>query len=63
MASTTGNAFNFKLFKRLISYTKPYKTTYYFVAVSAILLSGLAIAMPYLIKVLIDDYIIPQELS
>ncbi|EAS20156.1 multidrug resistance ABC transporter [Flavobacteria bacterium BBFL7] len=63
MASTTGNAFNFKLFKRLISYTKPYKATYYFVAVSAILLSGLAIAMPYLIKVLIDDYIIPQELS
>ncbi|PQJ32018.1 antibiotic ABC transporter ATP-binding protein [Nonlabens arenilitoris] len=63
MASTTGNAFNFKLFKRLISYTKPYRATYYFVAISAILLSGLAIAMPYLIKVLIDDYIIPQELS
>lgn len=63
MASTTGNAFNFKLFKRLLSYTKPYKTTYYFVALSAILLSGLAIAMPYLIKVLIDDYIIPKNLG
>lgn len=63
MASTTGNAFNFELFKRLLSYTKPYKATYYFVALSAILLAGLAIAMPYLIKVLIDDYIIPQELG
>lgn len=63
MASTTGNAFNFKLFKRLLSYTQPYRSTYYFVALSAILLSGLAVAMPYLIKVLIDDYIIPQQLG
>ena len=58
---TTGNAFNFKLFKRLLSFTRPYRGTYYFVALSAILLSALSIAMPYLIKVLIDDYIIPQE--
>ncbi|MGJ8685227.1 MAG: ABC transporter ATP-binding protein [Nonlabens sp.] len=63
MASTTGNAFNFSLFKRLLSYTKPYRATYYFVAISAILLAGLAVAMPYLIKFLIDDYIIPQELG
>lgn len=58
---TTGNAFNFKLFKRLLSFTRPYRGTYYFVALSAILLSALSIAMPYLIKVLIDDYIIPEQ--
>jgi len=63
MASTTGNAFNFSLFKRLLSYTKPYRGTYYFVALSAILLAGLSIAMPKLIQVLIDDYIIPQKLG
>lgn len=60
---TTGNAFNFKLFKRLLSYTKPYRGTYYFVAISAILLAALSVAMPKLIQVLIDDYIIPQELN
>jgi subfamily B ATP-binding cassette protein MsbA len=61
--NTTGNAFNFTLFKRLLGYTRPYRLTYYFVAFSAIALSGLAIAMPYLIKVLIDDYILPQEVN
>ena len=63
MASTTGNAFNFNLFRRLLSYTKPYKGTYYFVALSAILLAGLSVVMPELIRILIDDYIIPQKLG
>jgi len=61
MASTTGNAFNLGLFKRLLSFTGPYKLTYYFVALSAILIAIVAIGMPYLIKVAIDDHIIPQE--
>ncbi len=61
MASTTGNAFNMSLFKRLLSYTRPYKLTYYFVAISAILIAVVALGMPYLIKVAIDDHIIPQQ--
>jgi subfamily B ATP-binding cassette protein MsbA len=61
MASTTGNAFNLGLFKRLLSFTSPYRLTYYFVALSAILIAIVAIGMPYLIKVAIDDHIIPQE--
>jgi ATP-binding cassette subfamily B multidrug efflux pump len=61
MASTSGNAFNLGLFKRLLSFTGPYKLTYYFVALSAILIAIVAIGMPYLIKVAIDDHIIPQE--
>jgi ATP-binding cassette subfamily B multidrug efflux pump len=61
MASTTGNAFNMGLFKRLLSFTGPYKLTYYFVALSAILIAVVAIGMPFLIKVAIDDHIIPQE--
>lgn len=61
MASTTGNAFNLSLFKRLLSYTKPYKLTYYFVALSAILIAVVAIGMPYLIKVSIDEHIIPRQ--
>jgi subfamily B ATP-binding cassette protein MsbA len=61
MASSTGNAFDINLFKRLLSFTKPYKATFYFVAISAILIAVVAIGMPYLIKVAIDDHIIPQE--
>ncbi|WP_298951518.1 ABC transporter ATP-binding protein [uncultured Nonlabens sp.] len=61
MASTTGNAFNMSLFRRLLSYTKPYKLTFYFVALSAILIAVVAIGMPYLIKVSIDEHIIPRQ--
>jgi subfamily B ATP-binding cassette protein MsbA len=61
MASSTGNAFNLSLFKRLLSYTKSYRKTYYFVALSAILLSIVAIGMPYLIKVAIDEHITTQQ--
>ncbi len=61
MASTTGNAFDIGLFKRLLSFTKPYRLTTYFVALSAILIAIVAIGMPYLIKVAIDEHIIPRE--
>jgi subfamily B ATP-binding cassette protein MsbA len=61
MASTTGKAFDIGLFKRLISFTKPYRGTFFFVAISAILIAITAIGMPYLIKVAIDEHIIPRE--
>jgi len=63
MASSTGNAFNLSLFKRLLSYTKPYKLTYYYVALSAIILAVVALGMPFLIKVAIDNHIIPQDFN
>ena len=61
MASKTGNAFDFDLFKRLLKYTNPYKVTFYFVAVAAILLSFFAVLRPYLLKVTVDDAITPQD--
>ncbi len=61
MASATGNAFDFGLFKRLIKYTNPYKWTFYFVALAAILLSFFAVLRPYLLQVTIDDSIIPKD--
>ncbi len=61
MATGTGNAFDFNLFKRLLRYTNPYKWTFYFVAVAAILLSFLAILRPYLLQVTIDESILPQD--
>jgi subfamily B ATP-binding cassette protein MsbA len=61
MASTTGNAFDIGLFKRLLSFTKPYRLTYYLVALTAILIAIVAIGMPYLIKVAIDQHIVTRE--
>ena len=61
MASKTGNAFDFVLFKRLLKYTNPYKLTFYFVAITAILLSFFAVARPYLLQVTIDDSITAKD--
>ncbi len=61
MAGTTGKAFDIGLFKRLISFTRPYRGTFFFVAISAILIAIVSIGMPYLIKVAIDEHIIPRE--
>ncbi|PKD19121.1 antibiotic ABC transporter ATP-binding protein [Salegentibacter salinarum] len=63
MASKTGSAFDFDLFKRLLKYTNPYKGTFYFVAIAAILLSFFAVLRPYLLKVTVDDAITPQDYS
>ena len=61
MASKTGNAFDFSLFKRLLKYTNPYKVTFYFVAFTAVLLSLLAVLRPYLTKITINDSIVPKD--
>ncbi|HET8839062.1 MAG TPA: ABC transporter ATP-binding protein [Flavobacteriaceae bacterium] len=61
MASKTGSAFDFKMFGRLLKYTNPYKWIFYFVGISAILLSGLAILRPYLLKITIDQSIVPKD--
>lgn len=49
-----GKAFDFKLFRRLLQYTKNYKLVFYFVAFVAIAISGIAILRPYLLKLTID---------
>ncbi|HET8885209.1 MAG TPA: ABC transporter ATP-binding protein [Salinimicrobium sp.] len=61
MASSTGKAFDTNLFKRLLRYTRPYKLIFYFVAISAILVSFFGVLRPYLLKVTIDDSIVPQD--
>lgn len=61
MASNTGNAFDFKLFKRLLKYTNPYKKIFYFVGVAAVLLSFFSVLRPYLLRITIDDAIMPAD--
>ncbi len=61
MAENTGNAFDFKLFKRLLAFTKPYRAVFYFVAFAAIVMSGLAVLRPYLLKLAIDNSMVPKD--
>lgn len=63
MASTTGKAFDMGLFKRILAYTNPYKRTFYFVAFSAIMLSGLGVLRPYFLRWAIDNGIVPKDLD
>jgi len=53
----SGSFFDFKLFKALLRYVKPYQKTYFFVLTAAILLSVFSNLTPYLLKITVDDHI------
>lgn len=57
MDKDSGKAFDTRLFKRLLAHTRPYRTTFYGVAVAAILLSGFAVLTPILMREIIDEAI------
>ena len=61
MAKVSGKIFDISLFSKLMVFAKPYKATYYFVMVAAILLSVFSTMTPYLLKVTVDDYIRPRD--
>ncbi|GAA0873449.1 ABC transporter ATP-binding protein [Gangjinia marincola] len=61
MAETQGSAFDFKLFRQLLRYTRPYRGTYYFVAFSAVLLAALAVVNPLLLEKAINQSIVPKD--
>ena len=49
--------FNLKLFKKLLVFVKPYSFYYRLVLITAILLSIFSVITPYLLKIVVDDYI------
>ena len=55
MTDKTSNKFNFKLFNRLMQYTKMYRITFYGVLFAALLLSFLATTRPYLLNEIITN--------
>ncbi|MAT90763.1 MAG: antibiotic ABC transporter ATP-binding protein [Flavobacteriaceae bacterium] len=57
----SGKAFDFKLFRRLLQFTKAYKWTFYFVGFAAVVMSGLSVLRPYLLQKAIDDGILPKD--
>jgi len=49
------------LFKRLLSYTNPYKRIFYFVGVAAILVSLFAVLRPIILQETVDEALIPAD--
>lgn len=54
-------AFDIRLFKRILKYTKPYKLLFYGVITTAVLLSVFAALRPFLLKQTVDSYIKPKD--
>ena len=58
MAKTiTGKAFDFSLFRRVMTYVKPYSRMFYITAILSIVLALIALIRPILIQITINDYI------
>ncbi|WP_034057136.1 ABC transporter ATP-binding protein [Lacinutrix jangbogonensis] len=57
MSNKKENIFDITLFKRLFQYTKPYKTVFYGVLLSVLIIAGLSIATPKLLQIVIDEHI------
>jgi len=56
-----GKIFDVKLFSKLLVFVKPYNKTFYGVMFTAILISLFSTLTPYLLKVVVDDYILVKN--
>ena len=61
MADKTGNAFDIKIFSRLMSFAKKYRLNFFTAAFSTILLSFFAAVRPYILMLTIDEGVIPKD--
>ena len=61
MGDKTGNAFDIKIFSRLMGFAKKYRLYFFTAAFSTILLSFFAAARPYILKLTIDEGVIPKD--
>ena len=58
MEKVNGKIFDVKLFSKLLVFVRPYNYTFYGVMFTAILISLFSTLTPYLLKVVVDDYIL-----
>ena len=63
MADKTGNAFDLKIFLRLMTFAKKYRLYFFVAAFSTILLAFFSTARPYILKIAIDNAVIPKDSS
>lgn len=59
--SVSGKAFDFSLFKRVMTYVKPYSSLFYITAFLSIALAIIALVRPILIQVAVNRFIIGSE--
>ncbi|AUC86265.1 antibiotic ABC transporter ATP-binding protein [Polaribacter sp. ALD11] len=61
MANKTGNAFDMEIFLRLMSFAKRYKRNFIIAASSTIILAGVALLTPIILKDTVDLYIANKD--
>jgi ATP-binding cassette subfamily B multidrug efflux pump len=61
LANKTGNAFDMEIFLRLMSFAKSYKRNFIIAASSAIILAGVALLTPIILKDAVDVYIANKD--
>ena len=61
MEKVKGKIFDIKLFSKLLVFVKPYNNTFYGVMFTAILISLFSVLTPYLLKVVVDNYILVKN--
>ena len=63
MGKSTGKAFDIKIFVRLMSFAKKYRTRFIIAAASTILLAGFAVLSPIILMRAIDDFVAYKDIS
>lgn len=63
MAAQNKNKIDFLLLGRVLTLAKPYKLVFATAALLAVVLAPLAVLRPYLVKVMVDDYIFVNDIS
>lgn len=58
-----GNKMDWDLLKRVVKQAKPFRALFYFCIILAILLGPLNVLRPYLINIMVDDYILKSDIS
>jgi ATP-binding cassette subfamily B protein len=58
-----GNKMDWELLKRVVRQARPYRVLFYFCLALAILLAPLNVLRPYLINIMVDDYILKSDLE
>ncbi|MCH3884418.1 ABC transporter ATP-binding protein [Tenacibaculum aquimarinum] len=63
MSNKTGNAFDIKIFARIMSFAKRYRMQFIIAAASTILLAIVSAVRPYVLVLAVDDFTVSKDLN
>lgn len=63
MAEKTGNAFDIKIFTRLMGFAKKYRFRFFTAAIATILLAGFSALTPYVLMLTVDDFVAYKDID